>query len=544
MRGAETRTSGESNGGGSARTASLLAAILLLALAVRALDLFDPWSGKGFKTAFATSTTGAFAKNFVDHGFLESGLLTYTWRVELEDGAVVRQWYTHHPVLYAVLTAASMKALGGAEWTARLPWLLLSLLSVLSVYRFVALVGGRGLGLTAALLLAVVPFSAEYATMLWTDGATVLLFGLLGERFVRWIREGRAGFLRQSAALVFLGGLLDWSALLVLPGLLLHAFFYSSRRGGWKRLRPLLWLPAAAVAAVLVHQVHLRLVLPGEFVREDAIATLRWATTRLDPLPAFVAGQATYLVRGLTPVVAALVVVAAVAALWRGVRGRLRAEESLLLSFALPGLLYVFLFPARSGNHDFFLSISLPAFVGGAAAAWRGIERFVGTRLSIPRGVLLVALLAVAGVCVGRDVQRWRALRSDALARLTERDWLAPLLRDPRAVILSTSGGGAMLHYYSEAPIVEPVDDVRALERHRDRILSRLEPDRPVVFLFDLQWLLLPGVGPAWAELHAVLSSVAPVERREEHTASVPILAFDVFDLRGWATQAREETPR
>ena len=511
------------------RPLALLGVLLALALVVRVADAPDPFSGKGFKSAFATHTTGSFAKNFADHGFAEASFMPYHWRVELEDGSVRRHWYAHHPPLYALLSGASLAVFGRAEWALGFPWLLFSLAAVVSLHRFFALVWGERVALVAALFLAVIPLSSWYATLSWCDGALIFLYGLLLHRYVLWMRSGANHHVAPMALWVFALGLFDWAGHFLLPGLGLHALVIAWRRGGWRACLPLAALPAAAVLSIGVHRVHMLLVLPPEVADADTSHTLAWVTSYPVPFGEFCRTQWRYFLKYQTEAVAALELAGVALWLVAAARGRLSAERWLALVLLPPGLIYVFLLPGRSINHDFFLFISLPGLGLAAACAYVALERVL-RRAGKPLAWLapLLLLLVVAGT--GRRYLRiWAENKSDRIERLVESEWLAPLLADERAVVLTTTGNGLSLPFYAEAPILDGVDDVARLRALRGSVLSRLGSDRPVVFLFDLQNLVVFG---------ELLAFLRVTTRGEPHLELVDKeLAFELFDLTAWANE-------
>src|SRR5262245_15094215 len=86
--------------------------VLLLGLGLRIVGALQPWDGADWHSALGGFGTGAYARNFADHGFLESRLMPYRWRVELADGTVERFWYPHHPALYSLLSGAAVRLFG------------------------------------------------------------------------------------------------------------------------------------------------------------------------------------------------------------------------------------------------------------------------------------------------------------------------------------------------------------------------------------------------------------------------------------------------
>ncbi|TAJ25383.1 MAG: hypothetical protein EPO68_00095, partial [Planctomycetota bacterium] len=107
-----------------------LLALLALALAVRLFGFTEPWSGRGFRSAFATVTTGCNARNFAEHGILAAKAMPYYWGIELADGSRAYEYYAHHPALVALVGGLSLELFGAREWALTLPYLLFSLASV------------------------------------------------------------------------------------------------------------------------------------------------------------------------------------------------------------------------------------------------------------------------------------------------------------------------------------------------------------------------------------------------------------------------------
>jgi hypothetical protein len=261
---------------------------------------------------------------------------------------------------------------------------------------------------------------------------------------------------------------------------------------------------------------------------------LSWAQSFPTDAWTFLGAQGRYLVRGLTwPGVVALVV----AFLWqlaRCVRRRACFEQGLLLALSPPGFLYIALAPSRSINHDFFAFVSLPWMALSCAWLWsswlgRLAAPHKGGRSRVPQALTAAALAAFAAVCIWRTAEIWRAERRAGLSKLVHSEWLAPLLDDPRAVLVASTGAGLNLPFYSRAPLLPGVDTVAELEELRARVLSKLGPGRRVAFLFDLH-----GV-EALAELRAFLGTHATAIPRLELASERPPLVLEQYDLSPWA---------
>jgi len=384
-------------------------ALLILALALvaggwlRLLDFDDPWSGRpgDFRSVFGGAGTGGPARNFVEWGFRDTLAMPFVWRVELADGTTAIEHYAHHPAAFAVVTALSLELFGVHEWAVRLPWVAVSILTLVACYRLVRLVWGRRTALLAAWLLAVVPMGAHWGSMAWTEGAVALLTCLCLRRYLLWMRGGGTRELAAASLYALVGGLFEWTMAFVLPGLGLHALVTCLReRRGWRWLASAVLLLLGFGLAVALHALHMRLVLSPEEMASDSSSTLAWVTSLRVELARFLELQAGYFARFLT-IPAGLCVLAGVALqAGRALRGRLSTEELLFFVLLLPGPLYVAVFPGRSVNHCFFLALSAPGYALAAATALEALRRLPPAAAAVP-GFALGGLSAYLAWQVG-----------------------------------------------------------------------------------------------------------------------------------------------
>lgn len=522
-----------------------LAGILVLALVVRGAGLTDPYGVTGgFKDTLGAWGTAAFARLLVENGFFESGLMPYRWRVELSDGTVAREWYPHHPVGYLLLTAGMVELLGDSPWVTRLPWLLVSLLSLLAVHRLLRRVWGERVALLGAFAAAVLPLSSYYATLTWWEnGGFVGVFCLLLERYVGWLREpaARSAHLRAMALWTMAAVFLDWIGVFVLVGIALHAAaaVLAGRLEGRSALR-LLWLPAAVAVPVAVHALHMLAVLPWDQIVTETRNT--WARTRRTeaPLGAFLTSQEVHLARLLTAPVCVLLAIGAARQLARAARGRLEpGEGAVLLALALPGPLYVGLFPYRGATHDFMWGLSMGWFAATfalEAQAWSRLAR--GAAPVLGRAVLTGLLVGTAWLGIGRTLELWRRFRTDDVVHYQRTAWWASTFGDPSAVVLTSAGRGWLLLYESDATLMCRISSVGQLEKRRDDVLARRARAGPVYFVIDRQLLaplleLDPGLRSEAGRLVAYLRArgVAP----SFGAVAGPDEPFEIWDLTAWA---------
>lgn len=478
-----------------------LVACLALALVLRWFGLDEPWSGRvgDFHSHFGGFQTGAPVRGLAEHGLTESGGMPYDWRVELEDGTVLRAWYAHHPAGWMLLSATSLKLFGPHEWALRLPALLGSLFALWAVAAVARELFGARVGLLAAAVVATAPYSVRFGINPWTELTLVGTTAMAVRSYARYVAGRRRSDLWPAAVWILIGGLLDWPGLFVLPALGLHALIAARRRGGWSFLAPTLALPLAGIAAMGIHALHMHLVLPTEAIATDKAATLRSVWRLPVSLGRFFELQGKYLVEHLSWPWLAL----AALGLLRLPRVTSGLRGSLVAVLLFPGVLYVGLFPGRSHDHHFFQVLGLGGLAILAAQGLRWVEQRAGRTL----GAMALALACLYSGYRALDL--WATYTDPQVGEWVESAPLAELLDDSRAVILTPFGKGMTLPFYSRAPVIHSVNTVVDFERRMDAVVARLEPDRRVVFLADLDTArLLPG----FAELQAVLAASGSLE--------------------------------
>ncbi|HVS02684.1 MAG TPA: glycosyltransferase family 39 protein [Thermoanaerobaculia bacterium] len=277
-----------------------------------------------------------------------------------------------HPLLYPLLLHAWMELLGATELAARLLSALAGIASIPAMYGLGWALGGRGVGLAAALLTAVNPFHVAYSQEARSYTLLFLFAALSFAALLRLVARPRPATL---AAYVLAAGLALHTHYygLVLAGAQLSAAaaVILWRRRAWRALAP---LAAAAAALALLCLPWLRPLLRA------AATTDYWPP---HPGPAF-AARYFHLYFGAEP--------------W------LTALHALLL-LALPVLL-LRRRPESSPAHPlpvpYAASLLAAAVVLGLAApyAWS----LVRTPILLPRCtiVLLPALLGLVALAVGK----------------------------------------------------------------------------------------------------------------------------------------------
>jgi 4-amino-4-deoxy-L-arabinose transferase-like glycosyltransferase len=538
-------------------------AVALLAIALRLLSAGDAWSpdNRDFHGLFGAFATGGPATDLAQRGLFESGGMPYQWRVDLADGSHATRWYMHHPPAYMLISAAFIEWLGPYEDALRIPPLLFSLFSIFAAYRFGREFASERSARFAALLMAVIPYSARDGMQTWTEAAIagttcfVLIHG------VRWMDHRRVRDLVLTGVWLAAGALLDWPAHFVLPGLAIYALVRCSAEGNWSRFFWAWTLPLLSGLLLGAHKLHMVLVAGKEGAMQDSgntlayvmgwgpYANLTYARTQLGfqqlgftgPVLLLASlGACGLLVRRSSVSAVVIWVLLAplawflldVSVLWIGVLWpiglvvlngeRPVGRGAALLLGLLPGLWYVLLFPGRSNNHDFFMLVSAPAVcvaaaLGALALADRVSELAPRRGISARSGSFVLGAIAVGIALLSTLVVllQWMRFRSDELPLLARQEWIAPILEDDSAVVITHMSRGACLPFYSRAPIVYGTDSVEALDGFLHGIVDRIEPERRAVFLFDQFW------GLQDPKMQPVLSKLMTIGAATEHVVDI-----------------------
>ena len=514
------------------RTAVVL--VVLLGLGLRAVGAFQPWDGADWHSALGGFGTGAYARNFADHGFLESRLMPYRWRVELADGTVERFWYPHHPALYSLLSGAAVRAFGAHTWALHLPGLCFSLLSLWACGRLALLLGTKRDALLSVSFFALLPMGIYYGILPWAEVPIAWLHMEQCAAYVVWWRTRSRRSLLVLLSCTALGGLLDWPANFLLPGLCLHLLCTAWQRREPRRLKLIGWLFVAALLPIVLHWAHGTLVQPLVH-RSDTANTLDWVTTLTIPVTRWLAFQGQFLVRCFTLTVLALCALALGQQLLGTVRGKRGFENGLLLVLLTPALWYVGLFPARSTNHEFFWYLGLPwvALSCGRLCS-AAIERARGAVL---RWALAAATAVCLASCAWRGLELWRSKDTTTFSTWVATPWIQTLLDDRRHVVVAGPPRGMLLHFFSRAELVSGIASIDELERLREEILSRTDPARAVYYLFDTT--VLSDASPAIRELFVPFREFLAREGRLVESDPKPPVSFELFDLSAWSHGSR-----
>lgn len=361
----------------------------------------------------------------------------------------------NYPPLYNLLTWASVQLLGGAEWVLRLPAALLGIANVALIYGLGSRIGGRTIGLIAALLLALSGFHIWYSQearmyTLLACAATAHAWAML--HFLARPQPARTVLLALSGIpLVYAHpyGALNWIAIGV------GALWIVGQRRDWRTLVPLV----LAELAIALSFMPWALILLG---RARTIAE-----------EGFWIGQPTssYVLFQLRRVTSALFIPLVLAIPYLTfLRGKTGPGPS---SAAMPLLLWWTLLPGALGIvaslliepvfYDRYLIGSLPAFLILFSLALLAPAR-------TQRGVVLACTIGTAVACAAllfespKPRDEWRDITAAARASLGPDDCLT----------MSTPIDEIVLDYYLPARgdcfLAEPTAEAAAAAAASGRI--------------------------------------------------------------------------
>jgi len=243
-RAADGRAAGSAPGGGAKALAWLwLLPILAVALGLRLWDLARPFIGD---LSWNEVSYVIIARGFDRYGPLSQ----YTYGSS--NGSPLKPVFGPSPLLPWMVYVAS-KALGAAEWVARLPMLALGVCAVVVLYLIARELYGDGVGLLAAFAAGVMPGVVFYSRTVHLDGP-MTTFGLAAFlALLLFERKRRYRWLVASAAFLGLAMLAKYTSVLFFPSLAwlwLRMVRNGSSRGerrAWAL--PLCYFVAAAIPA-------------------------------------------------------------------------------------------------------------------------------------------------------------------------------------------------------------------------------------------------------------------------------------------------------
>ncbi|MCB9882267.1 MAG: glycosyltransferase family 39 protein [Planctomycetes bacterium] len=438
------------------RAAHVVCVVVLLVLGVylRVRDI-----GLPYDRHFEGFSGGAFANSaelHIEHGIDELGWFPIFNRPLPKDRATWH-FYTNHPATIPLIHYGVTSVCGVHEWSLRLPHVLGSIAILVLTFALARALFAAGTALIALAIAAFLPGLVAYGTLPNYENLTLpVMLGMI------WL-HARAATTGSRVAwsgfvlLTFVGAMLDWPAILLVPGLALARLFVEPtwRTRCFAALRTGLLGAFGFVPALVIHQLLIARTiaitgLPREQIVTQSLAER--ANTILEPLlsldlgPWF-DGQVDH-VRHLIGIAVALP--ALFGMLLSLTPFASRRQKLVLVPGIVTSLGYVLAFARHSIDQDLFWIYALP-FVALCFAFPFGflLRRFpCGAAFVLAPLVLIVCALSYRDGNALRDA--WRGdLETASIGHAID----AKLPADVSLYIPAEAGWGAAYNYYARRPI-------------------------------------------------------------------------------------------
>jgi 4-amino-4-deoxy-L-arabinose transferase-like glycosyltransferase len=449
----------------------LLVAILLLGLAFRTWDLWEPFVGDlSYNEVFYAT----IAKNFDTYGLLEQYNYGYGGS-EVGHLFFSRPLRTSSPLVPWVVYGAN-KLFGNSEAASRLPFLFFSFSSLLLVFGITRYIYDATAALIATFVAAIMPALVFYSRAIQLDSPMVA-FGLAALlALMAFARKGSWPWLAASALCFALALLAKYQAVLFLPALACVGA-ECSRPSRWRRrgLLAAAYLGISALPALLWFAFTLTLPADptADRIGEHLVRSGEWGLQSwVAALVATVGAVPDY-----TSVFGYLFAILLAVIIFSGQAIEVAKQSRLVLSLGLPWFAQA-VYPLSWANNLYYLyPVMYSVAIGlGTAGAW--LCRAVAGAESQSRLRPLIAVALVSTLACALDYRAafhgtyhpWAAVsRQDPLlsARIVHERNLeeAPVLADqPQTLFYATGGqpnGVALPFWVEEAAMVAAIESGR-----------------------------------------------------------------------------------
>lgn len=377
-------------------------------LRVQHIDAPFPVSVKG-RCCALYSVVG---RNHVRYGYraTELAMVTKAGQMPVEELADNR--YVHHPPFVGVMTAESFRWFGAHEWSARLPALIASILSIVMLYVVCRSAAGTGVALSAAAIMAALPMAAFYGAFVDVLGSQILLASLVTFwLYSRWNASRRTSDLLGYLGVFLLSTTMDWPVYLLALALFLHHLVHPGPRG---RSHAIWLLPLAVFGSFAAHLAVIHYHAGGTLGKlgnafqaehDHGIPLPEWTAEMWKTWLGF--QWRNYERLYTTPIMVLTggwILVGVLGALCR----RVPRGTAIVMSFALMGFGYALMFPVGSAMHEYMTIFAIPAVSVAPALAIHAALRVV--RAPRVRAALVVVFVgALVGYASTRTVARFDA---------------------------------------------------------------------------------------------------------------------------------------
>ena len=389
--------------------------------------------------------------------------------------------FVSQPPLILYMMAVSMKVFGPTDFAAILPSLVLGIATVVAVYALGNRLGGRFVGLSAAALLAVLPFHIEMSRKAMLDAGYAFFLVLTAYFLVAWLQThsrrhaAMVGVAAACAALSKLPGMLAGFAVLaiVVVAVVLMAFRRASG-AEWKETGIQVGLGALPIAVGAGLYVGLLMYLQSlsslwtklqwQLGRVDQdYAAVREATAVARP-PEFYFTDPSFSFQAMIGgLVFALALVGLIVATLRFVTAPQKRAAHLVVPAMVGVLLAFFLYSER--KEGFYLLPFAPfaaLLVAEAAGGLRDMLRWAGIRvgalapraapIAVVGGLLLVAVPEYGAAIESYEDFALGQTQQQYFGYGTKEAALYIQQQDPNAAQYGTLLGRFSLHWYNEQP--------------------------------------------------------------------------------------------
>ncbi|HKS05489.1 MAG TPA: glycosyltransferase family 39 protein [Gemmatimonadaceae bacterium] len=493
----------------------IVAVIFVIALIVRVPTFTQPWVG--VHNAWGGAYYSNVARNFDRYG-LETKLAPIV-NTGVVDPAEFDVYY-HHPVLSMWVTAVNFKILGEREWVARLAPLVFAMLTLAMLFVLARAAYGPGTALVALGVLAVLPADAYYATHLDPYGSMAMFFMVASvDAYRRWHASNNNKHLGLCTAAIVLGCWTSWYSYLVVPGLVLHAWFTHDRewrKHTWMRLAV---MPAACIAVFAAFILHRKLGLPesrgevyGSLAQRLLIRSVDLPVDRIEVAKTHL----RYIWNLYTIPLIALIGAWCLFFASDVVRKRARTADWYVVIFLSVGVLYGLAFPGHLLSHDYFARAYAP---GAALACAIALTRIVS--ISTPVSVRTIAtgvacalvavlpLMRTNDLYAGDDRRYGTNVKAEAHAMAAH--------TSPRERVIMPIGDDRVLAYYADRRMTYEISTPAKVDSVAASLSGRaifVVPNHDAVLYRDV----LVHLRTKYSEEHAAGMSIfatdKPIERR------------------------------
>jgi 4-amino-4-deoxy-L-arabinose transferase-like glycosyltransferase len=488
----------------------IVAVVFVIALIVRVPTFTQPWIG--VHNAWGGAYYSNVARNFDRYG-LETKLAPVV-NTGVADPPQFDVYY-HHPVLSMWVTAVNFKVFGEREWVARLAPLVFAMLTLAMLFVFARAVYGPGVALAALTVLAVLPADAYYATHLDPYGSMAMFFVVLAvDAYRRWHASNSTRHLALCVGAVVLGCWTSWYSYLVVPGILLHAWFTHSREWRKQMWLRLAVLPAAAVAVFAAFMLHRKLGLPESGAEVYGALGERLLIRTVD-LPIDRIAVAKIHLRYIwdlytIPLIALLGAWCAFFAT-DVLRRRVRADDWYVVILLSLGVLYGLAFPGHLISHDYFARAYAP---GAALACALALTRIVS--IATPASVRAVATGLACALVAAMPL-----MRTNELYAADDRRYGANVKAEARVIaaragardgVIMPIGDDRVLAYYADRPMTYEINTPAKVDSVAASLTGRaifVVPNHDAVLYRDV----LVHLRTKYAEERAAGMSIFPTDR-------------------------------